>query len=421
MLANYRPISLLSQVLKVFSRLILNRIRHTLDLNTQREQAGFRAHWSTIDHIHVINQLTERCREYRLPLCLAFIDFKKAFDTVEHQAVLNALNTFGIPNQYVEVFRQCNTDCFTDIKLLREPVRIEIQRGVRQGEVSSPNLFSAALEVVMRDLDLPCGIYVNGERLQYLLFADDIVLISHEPQTLEQSLSALCAACRKIGLEIHSGKTKWMRNKYSRDHSLTLEGSQIEQVTSYVYLGQSINMENDITAEISRRRKAGWAAFNKYRDVLTDKRLDAQIRSRVFNTHVLPALIYASETWNTTKGEEEKLAVTQRAMERAMCRISIMDKVPNAAIRGMTGVRDVVEAIYESKRRWAGHIARLSDNRWTARVTDWYPRGVKRPLGRPPTRWSDPLTKIFGQKWRTVARDRTQWRKCDLQRWREPR
>uniref|UniRef100_A0A7I4Z0R2 Reverse transcriptase domain-containing protein n=1 Tax=Haemonchus contortus TaxID=6289 RepID=A0A7I4Z0R2_HAECO len=187
-LANYRPIALLSTMLKVFSRVILNRIRHTLN-NMGKEQAGFREGFSTIDQIHVISQLTERCREYRIPLCYLFIDIKMAFDTVEHQAELNALTPFGVPRRYVEMIRKCNTSCFTDANLYGNPIRIQIRRGVRQGEVisrSSPDA-SAALEIVMQNAQMPCGINIDGERLQYLMFADDIALIGSVPSAYSKT------------------------------------------------------------------------------------------------------------------------------------------------------------------------------------------------------------------------------------------
>ena len=61
-------------------------------MNTQpREQAGFRSKYSTTDHIHAINQLKEKCREYNIPLCVAFVDYEKAFDSVQTQAILTSL------------------------------------------------------------------------------------------------------------------------------------------------------------------------------------------------------------------------------------------------------------------------------------------------------------------------------------------
>ncbi|PIO67303.1 hypothetical protein TELCIR_10952, partial [Teladorsagia circumcincta] len=138
---------------------------------------------------------------------------------------------------------------------------------------------------------------------------------------------------------------------------------------------QAITMENDLSIEIGRRRRAGWATFNKYLDVLTDRRLDARVKARVFNAHVLPALTYGSGTWSTIKEEERKLTSTQRAMVRKMCAVTLMHKIPASEIRRRTGVRDVIETTYDSKKRWAGHVVRLNDNRWTSRVNNWYPRG----------------------------------------------
>ncbi|VDO90577.1 unnamed protein product [Heligmosomoides polygyrus] len=88
---NNPPICLLSIVYKLFTRVILNRISKTLDEGQPCEKAGFRRVFSTIDHIHTITKLIEVSREYKLPLCLTYIDLKKAFDSVEIEAVMEAL------------------------------------------------------------------------------------------------------------------------------------------------------------------------------------------------------------------------------------------------------------------------------------------------------------------------------------------
>ncbi|KAK6750683.1 hypothetical protein RB195_002571 [Necator americanus] len=59
-----------------------------LDEGQPCEQAGFRKGFSTIDHIHTVSKLIEVSREYKMPLCLTFIDLKKAFDSVETEAVV---------------------------------------------------------------------------------------------------------------------------------------------------------------------------------------------------------------------------------------------------------------------------------------------------------------------------------------------
>ena len=68
------------------------RLEKKLDENQPREQAGFRSNYSTTDHIHTINQLKEKCREYNIPLCVAFVDYDKSFDSVQTQAILTSLN-----------------------------------------------------------------------------------------------------------------------------------------------------------------------------------------------------------------------------------------------------------------------------------------------------------------------------------------
>ena len=152
-IGNYRPICLLSVVYKLFTRVILNRIDRTLDEGQPCEQAGFRKGFSTMDHIHTITRLIEVSREYKRPLCLTFIDLKKAFDTVETEAVIEALGKHDIPTQYIKILRELYKDFTTIISPFYKEIKIDVKRGVRQGDTISPKLFTTALEDVMRGLE----------------------------------------------------------------------------------------------------------------------------------------------------------------------------------------------------------------------------------------------------------------------------
>ena len=88
---NYRPICLLSNMYKLFTKIITTRLEKKLDEHQPREHAGFRSKYSTTDHTHTINQFKEKCREYNIPLCVAFVDYEKAFDSVQMQAILTSL------------------------------------------------------------------------------------------------------------------------------------------------------------------------------------------------------------------------------------------------------------------------------------------------------------------------------------------
>ena len=59
--------------------------------------------------------------------------------------------------------------------------------------------------------------------------------------------------------------------------------------------------------------------------------------------------------------------------------------------------------------RWAGHLIRREDNRWTKRLTEWQPRNGKRCRGRQKRRWRDDITSYIGSTWTRMAKDRRWW------------
>ncbi|KAK6764415.1 hypothetical protein RB195_024663 [Necator americanus] len=97
-----------------------------------------------------------------------------------------------------------------------------------------------------------------------------------------------------------------MKNAYCEDGGVQLEGSQIVETPSYVYLGRSMNMENDLKEGLNRRMRAAWAAFEAVREA-TDQLTDQDLRAHLFDSTVLPALWYAAEKWADTAATSRKL------------------------------------------------------------------------------------------------------------------
>jgi hypothetical protein len=419
---NYRPISLLSHAYKIFTRIIQNRIKRILDENQPREQAGFREGYSTTDHLQALNQLIEKANEYQLKLCIGYIDYEKAFDSVEHSDLFAALRKIGVNEGYVKIIEDIYTNATATIYIDNDASQpIQINRGVRQGDTLSPKIFTAAVEEeVFKKLDLEVrGVNIDGERLTDLRFADDVALVTTSVEDMEIQLNLLNQESKKIGLKIHKGKTKYMTN-FDTNETLEIENDMIEKVDSYKYLGKTVKMKDNTREEVLLRTKAGWSCFGRYRDILCDKKIPLSLRSRMYNQCVLPTMTYGAEAWSTTKETEQMLITTQRAMERQMLHISLRDKIRHSEIRKKTKVKDILEKIKEAKWRWAGHVARRQDNRWTKRITEWQPRTGKRRRGRQKRRWRDDITSYLGSTWTRQAQDRDRWKLLEegyIQQW----
>ncbi|KAK6742831.1 hypothetical protein RB195_010226 [Necator americanus] len=154
---------------------------------------------------------------------------------------------------------------------------------------------------------------IDRRFLSNLRFAEDIVLFSNSTNEAEAMLNELNEARKRVGPRIDRKKTQFMMIAYCEEGEVQLESSPIVETSSYVYLGLSMNMENDLEEELNRRMRAAWAAVRE----ATVQLMDQDLRAHLFDSTVLPALCYAEETWADTAATSRKLFTTHMIFE--MC------------------------------------------------------------------------------------------------------
>uniref|UniRef100_A0A0K0DH41 Reverse transcriptase domain-containing protein n=1 Tax=Angiostrongylus cantonensis TaxID=6313 RepID=A0A0K0DH41_ANGCA len=214
---------------------------------------------------------------------------------------MGALGSQGVPTQYIKILCELYKNFTTKISPFCNDINVNVKRGVRQGDTISPKLFTATLQNVMRTLEWDnMGVKIDGRQIHHLRFAYDIVLITQHIIQAERMFADFDKACGKIGLRLNLKKTMFMKNGLVSFALFTLNGTNISECSSYVYLSWEINMMNDLAPQLSRRKRGAWGAFKSIEDVVK-RRKNTRLRAYLFDSTVLPALRYASETWSLRK------------------------------------------------------------------------------------------------------------------------
>ena len=94
---------------KLFTRFLQKRMEKISDANQAREQAVVRKGFATTDHIHTLNQVFQKSNEFSLPLCIAYIDYEKALESIKHEVVFQALRSIGINELYINIIEDIYT------------------------------------------------------------------------------------------------------------------------------------------------------------------------------------------------------------------------------------------------------------------------------------------------------------------------
>uniref|UniRef100_A0A0K0D5D3 Reverse transcriptase n=1 Tax=Angiostrongylus cantonensis TaxID=6313 RepID=A0A0K0D5D3_ANGCA len=152
-------------------------------------------------------------------------------------------------------------------------------------------------------------------------------------------------ARRYTGLRLNLKKTMFMHNGLVSFVPFTINGTNIFECSSYVYLGRKINVMNDLAPELSRRKRAVWEAFKSIEDIV-NRTKNTRLLVHLFESAVLFALAYALETWSLRKQDERSLSVIERAVERTMLGVSrftqVRDGIRSSDLRQRSKIEDAV-------------------------------------------------------------------------------
>ena len=124
---NYRPISMLPMIYKMFSHIHLQHILWTVEFHQPREQASFRSGFSMIDLLHVVNQLQEKVHENSIPLCFVFVEYEKAFNSIEFKPIFHAPKNHGVDKVYLNIIKHLYHEAMSMIHLHTGSKKIRLQ------------------------------------------------------------------------------------------------------------------------------------------------------------------------------------------------------------------------------------------------------------------------------------------------------
>jgi hypothetical protein len=244
-------------------------------------------------------------------------------------------------------------------------------------------------------------------KLTNLRFADDIALFSSSRDGLKMMIKELLDESSKMGLNMNASKTKIMNNS-DDDEDYVIENMKIEVVEDFKYLGQIISFKNRQSKEIDSRISAAWRSFWAMKKFLLSK-LPMYHKRKLMDSVILPVLTYGCQSWSLSSNDEKKIQIEQKSMERKILKLSLLDHVTNERIRKITKIKDALIHAKELKWNYAGHVQRLTDDRWTKKVEIWIPTNGTRSRGHQKKRWQDEIEEIGLGRWREKAQDRKKW------------
>lgn len=294
----YRGISLLCSAYKVYTKLVKQRIEAIVEPLLSGNQYGFRKNRSTLDAVgKVIDLVKDAMRKPRAKMYGLFVDFAKAFDTVDRSILLDKLRSrFHLDESYVQLvsnlmrnntimFRheQCQCKSFHG-----SCTEISQNIGVMQGDSLSPLLFVLYINDIVDTIQNACP----GSTV--LLYADDMVILTEGDAELKKALLVLRKWCLQNRLKVNTSKTQVIKfrkgGRTSRKDVFMYGGETLGIVKEYNYLGVTLQTGMAFTKQVKRVKAKAVAKIGSISTRIS--KLSLEKAMTVFNVQIKPIVTY---------------------------------------------------------------------------------------------------------------------------------
>ena len=361
---NYRGITILSCLGKLFTSVLNNRISLFMEEYSllAEEQAGFRHSYSTVDHIFSLKMLIDIYLSKNKKLYCSFIDYKKAFDSVNRSALWLKLLENNIDGKILKVIHNIYDKAKSQVKVNNKLSDTFVSLlGVRQGENLSPILFSIFLNDLVTFMSKDCeelsllSNIVNEQlsddtievflKLYLLLYADDTVIFSETPDGLQKALNCMYNYCNQWHLTVNPDKTKivvFSKGKIRRKPVFYYNDLPLEAVDDFSYLGVKFNFNGKFSKTkkflTDQARKAMFSVMTKIKKMC----LPIDIQLQLFDSMISPILLYGCEVW----GCEDISIISQFQMKFYKYILNLKMSTPSVMVMGELGTCPIENNIY---------------------------------------------------------------------------
>ena len=374
---NYRGISIFSCLAKLFNTVLNNRLEDFLEKHEviDKKQIGFKKKSRASDHMFILRCMIDKYTQKQSKLYACFIDFKKAFDKVNHSYLMYKLIRSGIRGNFFSLLQDMYVtkgiqSCVKSNNMLSDHFTCSV--GVRQGDPLSPNLFKIFVNDISQYIDVSSKpLELNGMSVNYLLYADDIVLLAKDETELQKSVKGIESFCRDWGLTVNTDKSKVL--VFNRPGKLVktnilYNNTTLENVCNYKYLGLLFNSSGKF--EIARKDLVdrGLKAMFKLTSTFKNVQPNYGTCIHLFDSIVKPILTYGSDIcgirnskYSSTYNEMCKDIMEKCHLKYCRFVLGINRRAPNLSVYGDMGRYPIYISMLKSSMKYFYRLT-SSDN-----------------------------------------------------------